>query len=737
MVTTATKSSSSLMPLADLGSWLSQHELLRRRDQQDVLIKTINLLQTRLANAGATEQARILAIGIDTAQCLIELGSDIPTITTSLLLEAVHRRHLTLDSLREHVSEEIAQLAADAGKVYVFDQIYHVEESESGQALNLQQENLRRMFLALAKDIRVVLLILASRLVTMRQAKHQSEEMKKALARECMDVYAPLANRLGVGQIKWEMEDLAFRYLEPEVYHDIAKSLDEKRMDREQYIESFKSQLAGIMEENNIHGEVTGRPKHIYSIWRKMQRKHLPFDQVFDVRAVRVLVRSLVDCYTVLGMIHSRWKYIREEFDDYIASPKGNNYQSLHTAIIGPAGKVLEVQIRTYTMHDDAELGVAAHWRYKESAGEDASFDQKVNWFRQILEWRKDIADADEFAALLKEESFSDRVFVLTPKGRIIDLPRGATPLDFAYGIHSDVGHRCRGAKVNGKIVPLTTALQSGQVVEIMTTKDGGPSRDWANPGLGFVTTSKARSKIQQWFKQQNYDHDVAAGRQRLEKELDRLHLGNTKLDKLSSQLKFEHPDKLFAALGRGDIKLGQVIHSIQETERPVAPDSLPPVSRGVRKLKKPKSNILIDGVEDLLVNYGRCCNPVHGDNIIGYITQSKGVTIHRQDCINAKRYRERAPERILPVQWGEANLGQYRVDVHVVATDRQGLIRDISGILTSEKLNVISVNTYTDQKSNLAHMSFTLEIHDLSQLSRVLGLINQLPGILNVQRRH
>lgn len=736
MVTTATRSPDSTLPLSDLGLWLSKQQDLRNRDSQDVLIKTINLLQTHLADLPEASQAEIIAIGIDTAQCLIDLGSDILTVATSLILEPVHRRYLALDQLEQHVGQEIMQLATDAGKVYVFDQIYQVEESQSAQALTVQQENLRRMFLALAKDIRVVLLILAARLVTMRQAKQQPQEIRVALARECMDVYAPLANRLGVGQLKWEMEDLAFRYIEPEVYRDIAKSLDEKRLAREQYIETFTSQLTGIMRELSISGEVTGRPKHIYSIWRKMQRKNLPFDQVFDVRAVRILVRSLEDCYAVLGIIHSRWKYIKEEFDDYIASPKGNNYQSLHTAIIGPEGKVVEVQIRTYNMHEDAELGVAAHWRYKENTGDDQDFDQKVNWFRQILEWRKDIADTDEFAALLKEESFNDRVFVLSPKGRIVDLPRGATPLDFAYAIHSDVGHRCRGAKINDKIVPLTTSLQSGQVVDIMTAKEGGPSRDWINPSRGFVTTSKARSKIQQWFNQQNLEHHVATGRGKLEKELDRLHLERTSLDKLSTQLKYDHPDKLFAALGRGEIKLGQVINTLQDELRSVEKPQLP-ITRTTRKRNSPKSNILIDGVGDLLVNYGRCCNPVFGDAIIGYITQAKGVTIHRHDCINAQRYRDKSPERILPVEWSDTNRGQYPVDVHVTAADRQGLIRDISSVFTNEKLNVISVNTYTDRKSNLAHMSFTLEIQDLTQLSHLLGLISQVSGVVNVQRRH
>ena len=736
MVTTASKTQDNVFPLQELGNWLAGQSELQNRDQGALVDKAIRLLQSTLADATPEDQAEVIHIAVDTAQALIELGSDIPTIATALALEMLRRRIITQLALQATLGPEIAQLAEDAAKVQVVDQLYRLETPQTEQAMNLQQENLRRMFLALAKDIRVVLLILATRLVNLRRAKHQPETLRRGLARETMDVYAPLANRLGVGQLKWEMEDLAFRYLEPDIYRDLARALDEKRLDREQYIESFRQQLMSLMGEIGVTGDVSGRAKHIYSIWRKMQRKNLTFDQVFDVRAVRILVKSLADCYAVLGMIHSRWKYIKEEFDDYIASPKGNNYQSLHTAVIGPQGRVVEVQIRTFNMHEEAELGVAAHWRYKEGVGADQSFDEKVNWFRQILEWRKDIADTEEFAALLREESFDDRVFVVSPKGRIVDLPRGATPLDFAYAIHSDVGHRCRGAKINGKIVPLTTQLQNGQVVEIMTTKEGGPSRDWLNPGLRYLVTSKAKSKIQQWLNQQNYGQDVASGRVKLEKELDRLHLTKVNLEKLAAQLQFDDPDKMYAALGRGDIKLGQITQTAQkewhvQRQVPAAP------ARPQRKTKKSKSSVLIDGVDDLLVNYGRCCNPVFGDPIVGYITQSKGITVHRSDCVNAQRYREKSPDRMLPVQWGDAGGGRYPVELHVTADDRQGLIRDISSVFTNEKLNVISVNTYTDRKTNLAHMSFIVEMMDLDQLALVSGLIRQIAGVTDVQRRH
>lgn len=727
-------------PLVTLAQWVTAYTGSLETRNTDVLLRTVNLIQTCLheknqALLNKDQLIHMVDTGLETARILADLAIDADTIAAALLIGPVHEKLINMDQVSESIGEDVAHMIKDHGHTYLFERIYESGNSGNKNKQELHRENLRRMFLALARDIRVVTLILASRLVAIRQCKHAPDEIRKAVAQETMDIYAPLANRLGIGQIKWEMEDLAFRYLENERYMQVAKWLDEKRTARESYIADFTALLTNMLDHAGIKGEVSGRPKHIYSINRKMTQKQLSFEQLYDIRAVRIMVHSVAKCYEVLGLIHSHWTYLKEEFDDYIASPKGNNYQSLHTAINGPDDQVVEVQIRTYDMHLHAELGVAAHWRYKESNSADQGMQEKINWFRQMLEWKDELSAADNVDDDLKNTQFNDRVYVLTPNGRIIDLPMDAMPLDFAYAVHTEVGHHCRGIKLDGKIAPLTTALKSGQVVEVITSKGGGPSRDWLGNTPRFVVTSKARSKIQQWFKQQDYDIHVEVGRSRLEKEFVRINLSNVNLEKLASSMHYDCADRLFVAISQGEVKSGQVANMARK-QHPEAEPEVTPASPRPQRRKQKQPDILVEGVGDLMVNYGKCCNPVHGDRVTGYITRSRGVTVHRSDCANIKRYQTLSPDRLLAVQWNDSGINSYPVDIHITAEDRQGLVRDVTALLAGEKLNIFSVNTYTDRKTLVAHMSFSIEISDLGELNKLLRQLSQLSNVIDVQRK-
>jgi GTP pyrophosphokinase len=582
-----------------------------------------------------------------------------------------------------------------------------------------------------------VLIKLADRLHNMRTLAALPEERQRQIALETLDIFAPLANRLGIWQIKWELEDLAFRYLEPATYRQIAAWLAEKRADREQYIARFVASLERALKEANIAAEVSGRPKHLYSIWRKMQRKGLDFAQVLDVRAVRVLVPRVADCYAALGVVHTLWQHVPGEFDDYIATPKENNYRSLHTAVIGPEGKVVEVQIRTHGMHQQAELGVAAHWHYKEGMKPDEGFERKLAWLRSLLEWKDQVVEAAEFVDRFKSEVFEERVYVFTPKGNIVDLPVGATPLDFAYHIHTEVGHRCRGARVDGRIVPLTYKLKTGEQVEVLTVKEGGPSRDWLNAHLGYLATSKARTKVQQWFKQQNYEAAATTGREILEREFHRLGIADVKYEAVAQGLGFGKVDDFLAAAGRGEVKSSQIMAVVQELVEPGLKEAVrpPPAPRPAVRPAAP-AGITVQGVGNLLTRMARCCNPVPGDDIVGFITRGKGVTVHRRDCSNALRHRDEHGERLIEVSWGKASGRTYPVEVEITAYDRPGLLRDITALLANEKINVAGVSTLTDRADRVARMTFTLEIPDLDTLSRVLALIDQVPNVTEVRRR-
>jgi GTP pyrophosphokinase len=668
------------------------------------------------------------------AEILKDLNLDVNTITAAILHDVVEDTDVTLNDIQAEYGLEISRMVDGVTKMEKIGEFQQVSLADHKN--HEQAESLRKLLLAMAEDVRVVLIKLADRLHNMRTLQHLDPERRRRIARETLDIYAPLANRLGIWQIKWELEDLALRYLEPDAYQSLARQLAEKREDRERYIQRVVSMLNTELQKAGVSAKVSGRPKHINSIWRKMQRKHLDFDQIFDTRAVRILVDSDKDCYAALGVVHGLWRHIPREFDDYIANPKENLYRSLHTAVVGPEGRTLEIQIRTHDMHRHAELGVAAHWRYKEGAGYDAGYEEKIAWLRQLLEWRDEEHSANDFVDRFKSEAFQERVYVLTPQGRIIDLPQGATPLDFAYAVHSEVGHRCRGAKVDGRMVPLTYQLKNGEQVEVLTARQGRPSRDWLNSHQGYLVTSRAKSRVRAWFKHQDHENNISAGRGILDREMHRLGVSGLSVERLADRLGFQKIDDLLAGLGSGDTSAGQLAGAVsdlvprEEVLRPRVP----------RHASKPRSAeggaFNIQGVGNLLTTTARCCKPVPNDPIIGYITRGRGVSIHRQDCGNILRLQGEDRSRLIEVAWGERADSGYLVDILVEAYDRSGLLRDITALLANEKLNLTSVNTVTDERDDIARMQLTLEIADIRQLSRVLSRIGQLPNVIMARRK-
>ena len=629
-----------------------------------------------------------------------------------------------IEKIEAAFGAEIAALAGGAEKLY---RLRVQTRASAGE----QNEILRKMVLGMVEDIRVVLIRLASRTQTLRYFSRADSAEKVSFARETLNIYSPLANRLGVWQLKWELEDLSFRYIEPELYKKIAQMLDQKRVEREQYIENSIQVLKLELQKINLDAEVTGRPKHIYSIWNKMRTKNLDFEQVYDVRALRVIVPTAADCYSVLGVVHDLWEPIPKEFDDYISRPKGNQYQSLHTAVIGPGGRTLEVQIRTEAMHRQAEFGVAAHWRYKESRKVESAFDNKIAWLRELLSWRDEIAEGG-WTEKTKRASLDDTIYVLTPQGKVIDLPAGATPVDFAYTLHTDLGHRCRGAKVDGVMVPLDTPLASGQRVEIISAKTGGPSRDWLNPQLGFLKSHRARGKVRQWFNSQAHEEMVAQGRATVEKEQRREGALQANLEQLAHKLGFGKTDELFVAVARDEVNLRQLQAALREAvgvvaEAPVAK------ARTFKKKSSADGGILVVGMDRLLTQLAKCCKPVPPDPVRGFVTRGKGISVHREDCASLKRLSEKSPEKLIDAQWGAVADAAYPVDVLVTASDRQGLLRDIGEALARERINVTAVRTQS--KGDLAHMRFSFEVSDVSHLRRAFAAMKAVGGVIRVGR--
>ena len=600
-------------------------------------------------------------------------------------------------------------------------------------------EGLRRMLLALVRDVRVVLIALAWQLVKLRRVRdHHPEAL--ALAREAMLIHAPLANRLGIWQLKWELEDLAFRFDQPEDYRRIARLVSERRSDRENFIRLFIKKLETAVSAAGIKADVKGRPKHIFSIWRKMQRKGLDFHELFDVRAVRVLVDDIPACYSVLGLVHSQWQPVPGEFDDYITMPKSNNYQSLHTAVVGPEGKVVEVQIRTHEMNEHAELGVASHWRYKEGGPNDPAFDNKIAVMRQLLDSGDDKLDDESLLESFQTAVSEDRVYVLTPQGQVLDLALGATVLDFAYQVHTEVGHRCQGAKVNGRIVPLTQRLETGNRVEILTSKHPKPSRDWLNPRLGFIRSARARSKVRQWFRKESHEQNLIQGREVVEADLKRLGLTVADLETVPGRFNFNTIDDLFAAVGNGDLTVSQVVHAVErhkvkDTELTLEDlvSKTPKRRRG--KVEKQASDIVIEGVGNLMTTMARCCQPVPGDSICGYITRGRGVTIHRDDCPNALRWVREDNPRLIQVRWRRQPDSGYRVNLLLSAYNRRELIKDISTMMATSDVSVTDINSHLDENTEEVNIRLQVTVKDYQHLSDLLNKLNTIPNVFEARR--
>ncbi|HVY22265.1 MAG TPA: bifunctional (p)ppGpp synthetase/guanosine-3',5'-bis(diphosphate) 3'-pyrophosphohydrolase [Steroidobacteraceae bacterium] len=658
------------------------------------------------------------------------LGVDDDIVVGALLFPLLAAGLIDVDRAAHLVGNTAAHIARDCVQLLTFGAAGRV----AGKSLSAgQAETLRKMLLAIASDARLVFIRLAEQLYQLRNAKQADETERERLARETREIYAPLANRLGIWQLKWELEDLSFRYLDPDAYKRIAGWLASKRVDREQYLQQVQQELHAALEKAGIKAEIAGRPKHIYSIWRKMQRKGLSFDQIYDVRAVRILVDTITECYAALGIVHGLWPYIPGEFDDYIATPKDNLYRSLHTAVIGPGKLPLEVQIRTHEMHAHAELGVAAHWRYKEGGRSDPAYEQKIAWLRQILEPAEHGGESEtDFLDRMREELFEDRVYALSPRGEVVDLPKGATPLDYAYHVHTELGHRCRGAKLNDQIVSLTAVINNGDKVEIITGKHANPSRDWLIPSLGYLASPRSRAKVRAWFRKQDEEQNRAQGKQLLERELHRLAIHSVTLPELIADFHFENADQLYLALGAGELTIPQITGAIQRRNK--QQELIAPVINKI-DAEKPAEGIRVQGVGELMSTYARCCRPVPPEIIGGYITQGRGISIHRRNCSNFLRLQDKHPERVIEVDWGHDADQVYPVDIVVTAYDRRGLVRDVSAVLADAKVSIQSMNTVT-QKDGMVDMQLRVAIHNLQELSHIIGKIQGQANVISVRRQ-
>jgi len=664
-------------------------------------------------------------LGIAVCELLDQLGCDEDTRAAAWWYALARTRPQTWAEQSAALPEAVRRLVEgqrEAERVWAL----HAERGGQGGA-----EGLRRLLLAIIRDLRVVYLLLARQLATLRAAVGWPEAQRRALAQLTADIHAPLANRLGIWQWKWELEDLAFRYLHPDTYRRIAGLLDERRADREAYIAQCVGSLREALQKEGVDAEVAGRPKHIHSIWKKMQRKHVEFGELYDIRALRVLTGSVADCYAALGVAHSLWPNVPGEFDDYIARPKGNDYRSLHTAVIGPQGKTLEVQIRTREMHRAAELGVAAHWRYKEGGGADAAYQARVAWMRKLLEPREGEDDGALLAGL-RSELAEERVYLLTPRGEVFDLPQGATVLDFAYHVHTMVGHRCRGAKVNGRIVPLTHQPVSGDRVEILTAKEPAPSRDWLSPHQGFLHTASARGKVRAWFRRSENAANLAAGKQILEREVKRLALAERPLERLHAKLGQKSHEELLIALALGEVSGGQLARALAESEAPTQAFAPP---RAARPARREPGALQIQGVGNLLTVLARCCQPLPGDAVAGFITRGRGVTVHRADCAALARLRARAPERVIEVHWGETGERAYDVEIAVSGYERKNLHRDVTTTIANAGAHIIASGSRSDPRQGEVQMRFTLRVRDFGELAALLDKLAALPNVIDARR--
>ncbi len=660
--------------------------------------------------------------GLEVATILMDFNVDLNTILAAILSDPRLSQLTPPPPIKDQFGDTVAALVKDINWLNTLT-VYSLEMTDQPN----QTEILRRMLLSMTQDVRAVLIKLAYRIKRLRSLPKESYEIRRFIAQETLDIYAPIANRMGIHQLKWELEDMAFRYLKPQSYRHIAKSLMDKRIQREDCIQRFIEQLKDTLANDGIIADIYGRPKHIYSIWKKMQRKQVAINELYDLLAVRVIVDNLANCYTALGVVHSRWQPIPKEFDDYIANPKENGYQSLHTVIVDNEGNRIEVQIRTRAMHDFAELGVAAHWSYKEGGKHDAAIEKNIASLRKLLA-EKDSGDI--LPESFRSELFNDRVYVLTPAGKLIDLVRGSTPLDFAYAIHSEVGNRCRGAKVNGRIVPLTYRLNSGEQVEVLTVKEGGPNHNWIDPNLGYLKSSNAIGKVKSWFKNQQQAQNIAAGKLILDKEVQRLGIKAPNLNDLVKHFKQPDTERLFEALGRSDINARQLAAFFKIPELEGEPRF---ITTAVKKAPM-KSGISVDGVDNVLTTFASCCKPVKGDDIIGYISLKKGITVHRKDCKNLRQLNPEKQNRLIPVSWGDQKIS-YAVPIVIRAFNAQNVLTDVTQLLAQARIPIVNVTMATHPDFSVL-LNLTIQIENTDQLSQVLSKISCVPNIVTVKRK-
>jgi GTP pyrophosphokinase len=688
--------------------------------------------------AGMRVDAAAIAAGLlhdvveDTGMTLAEIENDFGAEITRLVDGVTKLTQLPRVSRGDqHISEALDDDGSrqEGDRRALIDPELEADRLARSRKHDLVNETLRKTFLAMGDDVRVVLIKLADRLHNMRTLSYMPDHKRRRIAQETLDIFAPLANRLGIWQMKWDLEDLAFRYVNPEKYREIAERLASRRLEREQEMDNIRNRLLSLLSQHGIKAEISGRPKHIYSIFRKMSRKDVPFELVYDVRGVRIIVTDITNCYTVLGLVHNAWRPIPGEFDDYVAAPKDNFYRSLHTAVNFDDGKTLEIQIRTVEMHQNAEYGIAAHWLYKEGAPHDEEYERRIAWLRSVIDWRSEVEDAREFVDNVKDEVFESRVYVFTPRGDVIDLPLGSTPVDFAYLVHTDVGHRCRGAKVNGKLVPLNYQLSTGDKVEILSAKRGGPSRDWLNANLGIVKTQRARAKIRLWFKKQAREQNLTQGKNILEREMRRLGLSDVNLERLAREFEYRTVEDLYVAIGTGDLSISRIVKYFTLSEAEEADFDLTPTGKP-SSVTTEDTGIAVVGLKGLLTNIARCCNPAPGDEIIGYVTRGHGANIHRKDCPNILRMTDR--ERLVHVSWGEPKR-TYPVPIRVRAFDRDGLMRDLANLIADEGVNMTGVNVETSK--NIANLNLILEVRDIVQLSRILDRIENVANVLEAVR--
>jgi GTP pyrophosphokinase len=657
-----------------------------------------------------------------TKALLQTLHADADIIQIYDWFHAIRTEQLNLEDLSKDIDEKQLNTLNDLIKIHQADWLLNPKSNNA--------EGLRRLLFAMINDVRLVLILLAEQLVLMRAAIDFSEEVQQRLATSTMTYHAALANRLGVWQIKWELEDLSFRFLQADQYKKVAKKLAEKRNDREQFIHSCSKHLTQKLAENNIEADIAGRPKHIFSIYKKMQQKNLEFEGLFDIRAIRVLVNSVADCYATLGIVHATWSHIPKEFDDYIAQPKGNNYQSLHTVVVVD-GKTLEVQIRTHQMHEHAELGVAAHWRYKDGSKQDLSYDNKVNWMRQLL---SEHAGSDDLLAAFQSDTQEERVYVFTPTGDVVDLPFGSTPVDFAYQVHTEVGHRCRGAKVNGSIVPLTRALNTGDQIEILTAKIAKPSRDWLHEQSGYLRSVRARAKVRHWFRENDFDKNLQIGKEMLEAELNKFALQNTDLNQLLDSFNLQHIDKLYAMIATGDITVNQVLRRADLQLNPAKKFNQKPLPKKAQNSKY-SGGLIVEGVDSLKTTLASCCNPVQGDSIGGFITRTRGISVHQASCDNYLHMISEQPNRLVNVKWNDDDTEDTVTALKIVANNRKHVIKDISALLAHLKVEIMALHAEPDNEAGLVNINISIQIRDFDHLSEVMSRLSSLQHINYIQR--